>query len=213
VSQIESVMGYDEGISHMVVADIISKVLDEADTICEMKAEYRIFDNILFNESDKTIAFNDQVFDIHKVIFGQIRKSDLAALFLCTAGEELSTRCRKSMKEGDLLKGYVYDVVGSETVEAAAELMQKQLENDVKDSGMKTTNRFSPGYCGWMVDEQHKLFNLMPDNYCSIRLTASALMEPIKSVSGLIGVGLNVKRAPYTCSYCDMENCIYRKKK
>ena len=117
------------------------------------------------------------------------------------------------MKNDDLLKGYVYDVVGSEAVEAAADLMQNQMEEDMKVMDRRITNRFSPGYCGWMVVEQHKLFELMPDNFCGIRLTPSALMDPIKSVSGLIGIGKNVKRAPYTCSLCDMKDCIYRRSK
>ncbi|MCK7538940.1 MAG: hypothetical protein MZV63_52410 [Marinilabiliales bacterium] len=46
------------------------------------------------------------------------------------------------------------------------------------------TNRFSPGYCGWDVAEQHKLFSFFKDNFCGITLTESALMNPVKSVSG-----------------------------
>ena len=117
------------------------------------------------------------------------------------------------MKEGDLLKSYVYDVVGSEIVEAAADLMQDELEKAMAVGGRKITNRFSPGYCGWDVVEQHKLFRLIPGNFCGIRLTPSALMDPVKSVSGFIGIGENVKRLPYTCSFCDMKDCLYRKKK
>lgn len=67
--------------------------------------------------------------------------------------------------------------------------------------GMVTTNRFNPGYCGWDVTEQHKLFSLMADNYCGIRLTESALMDPVKSGSGFIGIGKSVKRVPYTCIF------------
>src|SRR4030042_6081869 len=117
------------------------------------------------------------------------------------------------MKEGALLKGYVYDVVGSEIVEAAGDLMQNELEKNMLVKGKKITNGFSPGYCGWDVAEQHKLIQLLPDNYCGIRLTDSALMDPVKSVSGFIGIGANVKRLPYTCSFCDMKGCLYRKNK
>jgi hypothetical protein len=78
-------------------------------------------------------------------------------------------------------------------------------------SGMKITNRYSPGYCGWDVSEQHKLFRLIPDNFCGIRLTESALMDPVKSNSGIIGIGESVKMNPYTCSLCDLKECAYRK--
>jgi hypothetical protein len=211
VVKIERVIGYKQGESQETVSDLISDVLKEAEMICSIKAEYRIFDNIVFDAIEKSITITDQVFMIRKIIFGQIKRSDSAALFLCTAGEEIGEKSRISMKEGDLLKGYIYDVVGSEIVEAAAELMQDELEKKMAESGRKITNRFSPGYCGWNVDEQHKLFNLMNENFCGIRLSPSSLMEPVKSVSGIIGIGENVKRRPYTCNLCDLKNCIYRK--
>ena len=85
--------------------------------------------------------------------------------------------------------------------EAASDIMQNELGKSAAISGNKITNRYSPGYCGWQVAEQHKLFQLIPDNYCGIRLTESALMDPEKSVSGIIGIGENVKINPYTAGY------------
>jgi hypothetical protein len=211
VVKIERTIGYEEGESHETIHDLIDEVLKDAKMICSIRAEYRIFDNIVFAEAERSICINDQVFIIGKIIFNQIRKSVSAAMFLCTAGEEIGKRSRQAMKEGDLLRGYIYDVLGSEIVEAAAGLMENELETRMAEKGMKITNRFSPGYCGWDVAEQHKLFRLMGDNYCGIRLNESALMDPVKSVSGIIGLGENVKRKAYTCSFCDMRDCIYRK--
>jgi hypothetical protein len=213
VAQIESAMGYKEGESQETISELVSEVLKEAEEICTMKAEYRFFDDIVFDKAEKTLTINNLVFDIKKIIYGQINRSDSAALFVCTAGEEIGARSKKSMKEGDLLRGYIYDVIGSEAVEAAADLMQDHLEREVKTLGKGITNRFSPGYCGWLVVEQHKLFHLMPDNYCGIKLNPSALMYPMKSISGIIGIGGKVKRAPYTCSFCDLKDCIYRRTK
>lgn len=213
VSQIESVMGYRKGESQETIADLIADALKEAGEICSIKSEYRIFDEIEFNDAEKAVKVNGLIFNIKKIIYGQIKKSGSLALFLCTAGEEIGARSRNAMKDGDLLKGYIYDVIGSEIVEAAADLMQNDLEEYISTSGKKITNRFSPGYCGWDVAEQHKLFRLMNDNFCGIRLSASALMDPIKSISGFIGIGEDVKQLPYTCDLCDLKDCIYRKKR
>jgi hypothetical protein len=109
------------------------------------------------------------------------------------------------------LEGYIYDVIGSEIADLAADFMQKDLEIVIASIGKKITNRYSPGYCRWDVSEQHKLFRLMPDNFCGIRLTPSALMDPVKSVSGFIGIGNDVRFNPYTCNLCEMKDCIYRK--
>jgi len=91
--------------------------------------------------------------------------------------------------------------------------MQEELRKEVAVRGMKITNRFSPGYCGWDVAEQHKLFTFFKDNFCGITLTDSALMNPVKSVSGVIGIGSNVRFSEYKCKLCGDKNCIYRNKK
>jgi hypothetical protein len=212
-SQIEKVLGYTDKKPEVLFSDLIGKSLDKAEELCIIKAEYMIFDNVIFNDIDKTVSVNSLTFDIKKIVYGQLKKAESAVLFLCTAGEEIGKISRKAMKSGDLLEGYIYDVVGSEIVESAADLMQNHLEKAMASEGRKITNRFSPGYCGWDVTEQHKLFQLMPDNYCGIRLTTSALMVPEKSISGMIGIGKNVKHLPYACSICDMKDCIYRKER
>ncbi|MCX6255717.1 MAG: methionine synthase [Bacteroidia bacterium] len=211
VSQIENVIGYKEGENRELVTGNIEEILKESQEISNIKAQYNIFHGVKFDNDPKSVEINNIKFHIKKIVFGQIKKSDSVAIFLCTAGEEIGIRSKKAMKERDLLKDYIYDVVGSEIVEAAADLMQNELEKTMASSGKKITNRYSPGYCGWDVAEQHKLFQLVPDNFCGIKLTQSALMDPIKSVSGFIGIGENVKINPYTCSLCELKDCIYRK--
>jgi flavodoxin len=211
VYQIESILGYDEGEDRELVTELIEEILKESAEICNIRAEYNIYPEVKFNNADKSIEINKINFQIKKIVFGQIKNSDSIAIFLCTAGKEIGIRSRQAIQERDMLKGYIYDIVGSVIVEAAADLMQTELEKSVISSGKKITNRYSPGYCGWYVGEQHKLFQLVPDNYCGIRLTHSALMDPVKSVSGIIGIGEKVKMNPHTCSLCEMKDCIYRK--
>jgi hypothetical protein len=213
IAQIEKVIGYKDGESQETISDLIDKVLKEAETDFKIKAEYRVFPVTKFNDNDKSVEINNIVFNLKKIVFGQIKRSDSIAVFLCTAGAETGIRSRKAMREGDLLTGYIYDVIGSEIVETAADLMQDSLREVIENDGRKITNRYSPGYCDWDVAEQHKLFQLMPDNFCGIRLNVSALMDPEKSISGFIGIGKNVRYNPYTCGLCDMQDCIYRKLK
>lgn len=213
VSQIEQVMGYKEGESHETFSELIRKLLNEAESVCSIKAEYRIFPIESFDDRGKSILVNGLIFNVKKILFGQLKKAEKTAVFLCTAGPEIGIRSRAAMKDGDLLTGYIYDVIGSEVVETATDLMQNNLKETMSAEGIKITNRYSPGYCGWDVAEQHKLFLLMTDNYCGIKLNDSALMNPEKSVSGFIGIGENVRYNPYTCRLCDMKDCIYRKVK
>jgi hypothetical protein len=210
-STIETVLGYREGEDRELVTNLIEEILSDSYKISIIKAEYRVYTDVQFDNETKSITINNVRFQIKKIVFGQIKKSDSVALFLCTAGAELGQRSREAMRDRDLLKGYIYDVVGSEIVEAAADLMQADLERNMLKIGKKITNRYSPGYCGWDVAEQHNLFELLPENFCNVKLTSSALMDPVKSVSGIIGIGENVNFNPYICRMCKMKDCVYRR--
>ena len=209
-SMIESVLGYKEGDDREYVKSLIEETLVESQEISNIKAQFIVFNEVHFEADTKTVGINKIKFQVGKIVFGQVKKADSVAVFLCTAGEEIGVRSRNAMKDRDFLKGYIFDIIGTEIVEAAADLMQGDLEKNMRDSGKKITNRYSPGYCGWDVTEQHKLFQLMPENYCGIKLTPSALMDPVKSISGIIGIGENVKNNPYTCRLCNQNDCVYR---
>jgi cobalamin-dependent methionine synthase I len=210
-SEIETVLGYKEDDDRLIVSDIIDELLNEAKNITDIKAQYSIFNNLKFQTESKTVSINKINFGVEKIVYNQLKKSESIAVFLCTAGPEIGIRSRYLMLEKDFLKGYIYDIIGSEIAEAAADLMQSDMEKNMREAGYKITNRYSPGYCGWNVADQHKLFQLIPENFCGINLTDSALMDPVKSISGFIGIGKDVKNNPYTCRMCSQDDCIYRR--
>lgn len=203
-------MGYLTGTAPETVTLLINEITEELLPLDGVKAEYRIFNEICLHQAEKSFQVEGVTFNIKPIIYRQIKQAEEVALFICTAGPAIGELSHASMKGGDLLKGYVYDVIGSEVVEAATDRMQEQLRLKMAVTGSGISNRFSPGYCGWDVAEQHKLFGFFKDNYCGITLTQSALMKPVKSVSGIIGIGSNVRFAPYKCKICQDKNCIYR---
>jgi hypothetical protein len=48
---------------------------------------------------------------------------------------------------------------------------------------------YSPGYCGWHVSGQRALFAFLDPGEIGVTLNASCLMEPLKSVSGVLVAG------------------------
>jgi hypothetical protein len=209
---IEEFIGYDAGKSPELVRVLIKEALEKAKGYCNIKGALTI-EKLAVNRSAYSLNINGRELDVKKIIYNQFRKSESIAFFLCTAGEEIGAYAEKLMRQGDLLEGYIMDIVGSEIVEASMDKIQDELEQQLSQQGLKITNRYSPGYCGWSVSEQQKLFSFFPGNCCDITLTSYSLMQPIKSVSGIIGIGHEVSRKGYTCSLCSMANCIYRKKK
>ncbi|MDR3628420.1 MAG: vitamin B12 dependent-methionine synthase activation domain-containing protein [Ignavibacteriaceae bacterium] len=203
-------MGYSKESLPQMIDEEIDEVMEKGEEVCNIEGGYRITNNISWDKNNFNILLENVVLNIRRVIFQQIKKSDNVAIFVCTAGKGITDRSREFMKEGDLLKGYVYDLFGSIVVESAMDIIQDSLQKGMAILGLKISNRYSPGYCGWDVAEQRKLFSLLPEQFCGIELTDSCLMQPTKSVSGIIGIGENVKYNNYTCNICDSSNCLYK---
>jgi hypothetical protein len=149
-------------------------------------------------------------FSTGRTIAEALLGADTAALFVASAGPGIDAWATKATRGGDLLGAYGIDTIGTVIAEAAADFVGSKVAAWAADSGSKTTNRYSPGYCGWQVTEQRELFALLPPGFCGVNLTDSCMMIPRKSVSGVIGIGPGVVRKPYGCAVCTDAHCPRR---
>jgi hypothetical protein len=162
------------------------------------------------------LAIDNKQFNIGNIIFRQLRNCEGYVAFVATAGAGFDDWQKIVKSKGDIARIYIADIVGSIIVEKVADKMERELDSYLMETHPEWhhTNRFSPGYCGWHVSEQYKLFSLFPEEKpCGVTLTSSSLMLPIKSVSGIIGLGEKVRRLEYSCGLCNAENCYKRKRK
>jgi cobalamin-dependent methionine synthase I len=148
-----------------------------------------------------------------KIIPRQLHGSEAYALFICTSGTEFEAYQQRLKNEGDMVRVFIADALGSVVAERCADVMEESLQESIDKLGWHHTNRFSPGYCGWHVSQQQLLFPLFGGNTCGVLLTDSSLMVPIKSISGIIGIGKKVRKLDYTCGLCDFTQCYKRKLK
>ena len=152
-------------------------------------------------------------FSIGKIIERQLKGAEAYALFICTAGQKYEDYMHRLKDEGDMVRVFIADALGSVIAEKTADRMEEVLQESIDKLGWHHTNRFSPGYCGWHVSQQQLLFPMFRGETCGVSLTESSLMVPIKSVSGIIGLGQTVKRLDYTCGLCDFKQCYKRKQR
>jgi hypothetical protein len=206
---IERSMGYTHG-APPFFTDQISALLEEAPNHIELQGGYRIIPKDRLHLDKESISFDHTCFKTGKIIARGLRKSRDIAVFVATAGPGLDVWMKRYFDQGDMMAGYLINALGSETVELAADWLDARLLERVQLQGDNISDRYSPGYCGWSVGEQHALFSFLPPAFCGVRLTPSALMQPVKSVSGFVGIGPNVRRHGYTCQICTLENCFRR---
>ena len=203
-------MGYGSNSNQELVLSNTEELIKESEKFAKVIGGYKLFeDNSIKIESGK-LELNNISFHLDKIIAKQLTKCTSIAFIVVTLGKKYDDWINQYFKRGDPFQGYIADTIGSEMVENAADYIESLVENETKKIDLNSTNRYSPGYCGWNVSEQHKFFSLLPQNFCGIELSESALMNPVKSVSAIIGIGKDCEKKDYQCSLCSMENCYKR---
>lgn len=107
------------------------------------------------------------------------------ALFAATVGEPVCARIRQLFDRGDAPLGYLLDAVASEATAALAQELGDAFLEERRNPGIAVLS-YSPGYCGWLVSGQRALFARLEPGDAGISLGESALMAPVKSVSGVL---------------------------
>ncbi|MCP4660472.1 MAG: hypothetical protein GY856_34150 [bacterium] len=120
-------------------------------------------------------------------------RADRLALFAVTLGETLCREISGLVDGGKLALGYLLDAVASEAAENAATLAARHYLAAQTDAGTASPAigilPYSPGYCGWHVSGQRRLFERLHPEEIGISLNPSCLMSPLKSISGVLVVG------------------------
>lgn len=207
---LSSILGFPDGILPEPFDAYVAEALEKAESLCEIRGAFSFAHKSEFTSNNSHIVVDGIEFGIGKTVAKELRNAHSIVFFICTAGEGIS-RCSQELLKGENpVLGYVFDVLGSMIVEAATDLLQEEIKQMAHTKGFLITNRYSPGYCKWSVGDQHKLFSFFPLNCCGISLTDSSLMYPIKSVSGIIGIGKEVKYRQYTCDLCNQVDCFHK---
>ncbi len=207
---LSEMLGFPDGVLPEPFDSYVGEAFQEAESICDIRGAFYFSASGGFSDDGSCLIVDNVEFEIGKTVAKEFRNAETFALFICTTGEKISKRSQDLLTGEKPVLGYVFDILGSMIVETAMDKMQAEISQLANANGVKITNRYSPGYCKWSVSDQHKLFSFFPKKCCGITLSESALMHPIKSVSGVIGVGKNVIYREYTCDLCNMVECFHR---
>ena len=121
------------------------------------------------------------------------QRADCLHLFAFTLGARISGEIKRLFKSDDFALGSVLDAATSLAADQAGRVAEEWAERQAADvaSGGTLPKAFlySPGYCGWNISGQEKLFARLRPEKIGISLNASFLMTPLKSISGVLVAG------------------------
>lgn len=139
-------------------------------------------------------------------------QAESLALFAVTCGQAVGNRIGELFAAHDYPLGAALDAAASLAADQAAQVAQDTFAAAL-DEGAGVL-RYSPGYCGWHVSGQKALFGHLGTATAGIALTESCLMQPLKSVSGVIVAGrpdIHLFVNDYSfCAACTGKECRER---
>ena len=148
---------------------------------------WRLFD-IDYNEEGTLIGENRFLLP-GKSLVKHLNGARKAAFLGLTVGSAFDENVNKLMIS-DPGKGVVLNSCGITLVEKAADMLQKEIDDSLKD--YHTGVRFSPGYGDLPLETQEFFISVLDaTRRAGIRLNRNMLMNPMKSVTAIAGIYKN----------------------
>jgi len=168
--------------------------------IKNLNGDLKLENNIWFN-SNKIVRI---MLDCNEIV-----------CFLATIGNRIDKKIIDLTSKRRSSEAYILDIVGSVAVESIVNNFHDRIKKRMQAEDKDITLRMSPGYCDWPLREQKKIFSLLDAEKIGVELSASSLMQPRKTISGIFGImppSADCKKAAYNpCSDCRKEHCIARR--
>jgi|WetSurMetagenome_2_1015567.scaffolds.fasta_scaffold137017_2 hypothetical protein len=205
------IMGYKTGSVPSFIPPLLDELMSEAADIPGAAGCYRIFRVSGKGISDGKVLFDEGMLSCGTKICNQLSSAGSFALFIATAGHSFGEWIKKKSREEDIMAEYLAGSIGSVIAEKVADLLKENISEKVSTEGKGITNSYSPGYCNWNIREQQTIFNLLPAGEIGVSLTESFLMNPVKSISGIIGIGPGLQPGAYICDLCNLTDCLVKR--
>ena len=147
--------------------------------------------------------------------------AEALALFALTVGDPVCRKIMALLDSNDFALGTVLDTAASEGADRLSQVLEHRFADSLATTSPGAADRrvlaYSPGYCGWHISAQRQLFDIVHPENIGITLRESFLMEPLKSISGVLIAAprsLHVFDNTYPfCSACRSQPCRARMEK
>ncbi len=178
------------------------------------EAELRLNDDAL--ELDG-VAFQSKQLHDHLREAGARR----VMLVAVSAGRECEEHARQLWQEGKPDEYFFLEVFGSAVVEHIVAATSGRICDLAEHNGLVAVPHYSPGYSGWDVADQNKLFELITRGATQsfagpLEVLSSGMLKPKKSLLAVFGLATRSEKTLTSarlipCQNCAFSPCQYRR--
>ncbi len=152
-----------------------------------------------------------------------LRRADArrALVVAVSAGAACEQHAHQLWQEGKPDEYFFLEMFGSAVVERLVATLNGRLCALAERDGLMALRHYSPGYSGWDVAEQNKLFDLIVRCGAQslpgpLEVLSSGMLRPKKSLLAIVGLVPGVRAEPgvaqmVPCASCSFARCQYRR--
>jgi len=148
-------------------------------------------------------------------------RAESAVLVAVSAGKECEAKARDLWLEGKPDEYFFMEIFGSAVAEHLIAVASGRICGWADSRGEAVLPHHSPGYSGWDISEQIKLWDLIRQNRAGrfeglLEVLDSGMLRPKKSLLAMFGVTRYLEKARrfaslIPCETCSLPNCQYRR--
>jgi hypothetical protein len=173
--------------------------------------------------SDDQLVIDGERFNSPK-LRDHLRQAGAVRVMLAAvgAGAAVADRSAQLWQEGKPDEYFFAEVYGSAVVEHLVATLHGRICDLAEPSGLMAIPHYSPGYAGWDVSEQNRLFDVLQarlglDLPEPLEVLGSGMIRPKKTLFGVFGLIARTEQALATpelmpCERCAFEPCAYRRR-
>lgn len=172
--------------------------------------------------TNETLILDGLSFDSAQLQQHLARHNAQAAMLLAvSAGRECEEHARQLWNEGKPDEYFFLEIFGSAVVEELVATTNGRVCDMAGFQELKAVPHYSPGYSGWDVADQNKLFGLiatgMRESFPGpIEVLSSGMLRPKKSMLAVFGLaparnGAETAATHTPCEGCSFSPCQYRR--
>lgn len=203
-------LGYKNQEIDKNLTDLIEACCEEVIDISKENFVYEIFDIERKNQEISLLGSTLVLKDMD--IINHLSASKKCVVMAATLGIDIDNRIA-FYSRFNITKGLIMDACASTAIESLCDALQTQIMEKALEDNLHITNRYSPGYGNFSIDNQSNILNIL-EAYKKIGLsvTESNILLPRKSVTALIGLGeIITLKTNDKCMNCNNSDCDFRK--
>ncbi len=168
------------------IKKLVDECFEEADKIIEPRGTYII--RKIRQKNEQIRLYNTDLILPGESMRKLLKDSFAVVLMAVTIGPGIDAKIKEETEKGRVERALIFDVIGSEAVEAVANALNHLLDTQARHTRAFLTMRFSPGYGDLPLEFQKEIYRELRLDEMGIQINEKNLLFPQKTITAVIGV-------------------------